>query len=143
MVTAAKPSGPDSPADALALFGVSGSVGAYGDRHVEYSYDQRGPGPRRPTSGPQDARAPKYWTVEAERIVLALVQSGHTVTSDDLRERFAAEPSATGAAVGALFKRLARRGLLELVEHRPSTRPEARGRVVGVWRAGPATRTPT
>jgi hypothetical protein len=97
------------------------------DEHV------RGPGVR-PTTGSQDARAPLWWTAEAERIVLALVDSGHSITSDDLRERYPDEPSATGAAIGALFKRMSNKGLLQLVGHCPSTRPEARGRVVGIWR---------
>lgn len=94
-----------------------------------------GPAAPQPTRGAQDARAPRYWLAEAERVVLALARSGHTVTSDDLRERYQDEPSATGAAVGALFKRLAGQGQLELVGYRPSTRPQARGRVVGIWQA--------
>ncbi len=131
---------PTDAQDALALFGASVERNAYGSETTFFMPDdedhRRGPGrPARPT-GPDDARAPRYWTAEAERIVLALVESGHRVTSDDLRERFADEPSATGAAIGALFKRMAASGQLVLVGHRPSTRPEARGRVVGLWAAG-------
>lgn len=102
----------------------------------------RGTGPPRPTTGPHDARAPLYWQSEARRIVLALVAAGHLVSSDDLHDRFADEPSATGAAFGGLFRAMAKQGLLRLVEHRPSRRPEARGRVVGMWTAGPASRKP-
>lgn len=100
----------------------------------------RGAGPRPPTTGPRDARAPIFWQTEARRIVLALVNAGHLVSSDDLHDRFPDEPSATGAAFGALFKSMAKQGQLRLVEHRPSRRPEARGRVVGLWTAGPSSR---
>ncbi len=132
---------PTDAQDALALFGASVERNAYGSETTFSMPDddedyRRGPGRPARTTGADDARAPRYWTVEAERIVLALVESGHRVTSDDLRERFADEPSATGAAIGALFKRMAARGQLVLVGHRPSTRPEARGRVVGLWAAG-------
>ncbi len=129
----------DAP-DALTLFGASVERNAYGSETTFFMPEdedyRRGPGRPGPTTGPQDACAPRYWTVEAERIVLALVELGHQVTSDDLRERFAEEPSATGAAIGALFKSMAARGQLVLVGHRPSTRLEARGRVVGLWAAG-------
>jgi hypothetical protein len=146
---------PSDAHDALELFGASVERNTYGSettfsmpdddeglgsREPKPSEDdedhRRGPGRPARTTGADDARAPRYWTVEAERIVLALVESGHRVTSDDLRERFADEPSATGAAIGSLFKRMAARGQLVLVGHRPSTRPEARGRVVGLWAAG-------
>jgi hypothetical protein len=128
---------PSDAHDALALFGASVERNAYGTETTFTIPDHvRGRGPRPPATGPHDARASRYWTVEAERIVLALVESGHRVTSDDLRERFADEPSATGAAIGALFKSMSSKGLLRLVGHRPSTRPEARGRVVGIWSAG-------
>lgn len=111
--------------------------GEHLDRDVDEHLDRvRGAGPPRPTTGPQDARAPMYWQTEARRIVLALVDAGHLVSSDDLHDRFPDEPSATGAAFGALFKSMAKQGLLRLVEHRPSRRPEARGRVVGLWTAG-------
>jgi hypothetical protein len=132
---------PQDPHESLALFGASVERNAYGSETRFFMPEddedhRRGPGRPAPSTGADDARAPRYWTVEAERIVLALVESGHRVTSDDLRERFADEPSATGAAIGALFKNMAARGQLVLVGHRPSTRPEARGRVVGLWAAG-------
>jgi hypothetical protein len=94
---------------------------------------RRGHGPRPPTTGPKDATAPGWWTVEAERLVLALVAANHSVTSDDLHERFPDEPSATGAAFGGLFARLAAAGRIVEVGWARSTRPAARGRRICVW----------
>lgn len=92
-------------------------------------------GPAAPASqGPQDATAPDYWNREAESVLFALVAAQGYVTSDDLRAHYPDHPSATAAAVGALFRRLSQQGRLILDHHRPSTRPEARGRVVGVWK---------
>jgi len=74
--------------DDAALFGATVSVGAYGNRTTSYTLPEgassyvRGPGPRPPTTGPRDAEAPQWWWAEAERIVLALVASGHTVSPD-------------------------------------------------------------
>ncbi len=128
----------DEPDDG-ALFGAAVSVGAYG-RTTSYTLPDashvRGPGPRPPTTGPRDAEGPAWWWSEAERIVLALVAAGRTVTSDDLHERFPDEPSATGAAFGGLFARLAHTGSIAEVGWRKSMRPAARGRRVVVWGAG-------
>jgi len=88
----------------------------------------RGPGPRPTPRGPQDVQAPPWWLEGAERIVLALVDSGHRVTSDDLHDRFPDEPSASGAAFGGLFARLARQGRIIEVGMVRSRRPEARRR---------------
>jgi hypothetical protein len=85
----------------------------------------RGPGPRPATTGPLDSAARSWWWTEAERIVLALVASGHCVTSDDLHERFPDEPSASGAACGGLFAWLARAGHIVEVGMVKSRRPEA------------------
>ena len=95
----------------------------------------RGPGPRPAPSGPRDADAPAWWVEQAERIVLALVESGHGVSSDDLHSRFADEPSASGAAYGALFARLAHEGRIIERGWVKSRRPEARGRRVVLWGA--------
>ncbi len=103
------------------------------DEHGQ-QHHARGPGPRR-TAGPQDAGAPAWWTAEATQVVMRLVREHGEVTSDDVRDAYPDLPSATGAAIGAMFKRLGRQGRLVLVAHRPSSRPEARGRVVGVWRS--------
>lgn len=67
--------------------------------------------------------------------MLALVAAGHPVTSDDLHERFSAEPSATGAAFGGLFAKLAHAGKLVEVGYERSRRPAARGRKLTVWGA--------
>lgn len=131
----------DEPDDG-ALFGATVSVGAYGNRTINYALPDdasphvRGPGPRPPTTGPGDAVAPAWWWSEAEAIVLALVAAGRTVTSDDLHERFPDEPSATGAAFGGLFARMAHTGSIAEVGWRKSMRPAARGRRVVVWGAG-------
>jgi len=95
---------------------------------------RRGHGPRPPTTGPADATAPAWWTAEAEQVVMRLVREHGEVTSDHVRAAYPDVPSASGAAIGAMFKRLGRQGRLVLVAHRPSSRPEARSRVVGVWR---------
>lgn len=94
---------------------------------------RRGPAPRR-TEGPEDAKAPDYWKREAEAVVFNIVRTRGEVTSDDLRVRYPHHPSATAAAIGALFRSFSKQGRLVLDHHRPSGRREARGRVVGVWR---------
>ncbi len=127
---------PDDGPDDGALFGAAVSVGAYG-RTTSYTLPDanhvRGPGPRPPTTGPRDAEAPTWWWAEAERIVLALVASGHLVSSDDLHQRYPHVPSATGAAFGGLFSRLARDGKIREVGMIKSTRPEARRRRIILW----------
>lgn len=126
----------DTPA---ALFGAAVSVGAYGNLTTRYTLPDdasphvRGPGTRTPTTGPSDAEAPAWWWAEAERIVLALVAAGHTVSSDDLHQRYPHEPSATGAAFGGLFSRLSRDGKIREVGMTKSTRPEARRRRIILW----------
>ncbi len=92
-----------------------------------------GPGPRPTTRGPEDADAPAWWWAEAERVVMALIDSGHQVTSDDLHERFLDEPSASGAAFGGLFAKLARAGRIVEVGMVKSRRPEARRRRIILW----------
>ncbi len=127
----------DGPDD-NALFGASVSVGAYG-RTTSFTLPGehvRGPGPRPPTTGSRDAVAAAWWWSEAEAIVLALVATGHTITSDDLHNRFPDEPSASGAAFGGLFARMAHAGSIVEVGWRKSERPAARGRRVVVWGAG-------
>lgn len=119
-----------------ALFGAAVTVSAYG-RTTSYTLPDanhvRGPGPRPPTTGASDAEAPQWWWAEAERIVLALVAAGHTVTSDDLHKRYPHEPSATGAAFGGLFSRLSRAGKIREVGMTKSSRPEARRRRIIQW----------
>lgn len=119
--------------DALELFGAAVVRNAYGTE-TTFSIPPyvRGPGPRT-TTGPQDAQAPAWWWAEAERIVLALVDAGHRVSSDDLHERFPDEPSATGAAFGGLFARLAHAGKIVEVGTIKSGRSEARRRRIIVW----------
>ena len=94
-----------------------------------------GPGPRPTSTGSLDAQAPAWWWAEAERVVLALVASGHRITTDDLHARFPDEPSASGAAFGGLFARLARAGKIVEVGMVRSRRPEARRRRVILWGA--------
>lgn len=123
--------------DTPALFDPVVESHAYG-RTTTFVASQyvRGPGPRLATTGPEDAQAPAWWWREAERIVLALVDSGHRVTVDDLHDRFPDEPSASGAAFGGLFARLARAGRIIEVGWVRSRLPEARGRRVILWGAG-------
>lgn len=119
-----------------ALFGAHVNRNAYGQETVYSELEHvRGPGPRPPTTGPEDAAAPAWWWEEAERVVLALVTAGERVSSDDLHERFAHEPSATGASYGALFAGLARRGLIAEAGMMRSRRVQARGRRIVVWGA--------
>ncbi len=126
---------PCAEPDDGALFGAAVSVGAYG-RTTSFTLPGehvRGPGPRPPTTGPRDAEAPAWWWSKAEAVVLALVATGHTVTSDDLHDRFPDEPSATGAAFGGLFSRLAKAGKIREVGMTQSRRPEARRRRIIEW----------
>ena len=125
---------PDEPA----LFTATVTSTAYG-RVTAFDVPddtRRGPGPRKPTTGPKDAVAPAWWVEEASRIVLALVADGRRVSVDDLHERYPYEPSASGAAFGALFARLAKDGRLVEVGWERSRRPEARARRVVLWGAG-------
>lgn len=138
--TAAKPSTlaphPTGGTDDPALFDAVTERHAYGrTTRLEPSEYVRGPGPRPAATGPGDAGAPAWWWDEAERVVLALVDSGHSVTSDDLHERFPDEPSASGAAFGGLFARLARSGRIVEVGMVKSRRPEARRRRIILWGA--------
>lgn len=129
---------PATAGDDGGLFGATVTRGAYGQT-ISYtlpgdvSPHVRGPGPRTPTTGPSDAEAPAWWWSEAERSVLALVAAGHTVSSDDLHERYPDEPSATGAAFGGLFSRLSRDGKIREVGMTKSRRPEARRRRIIQW----------
>ncbi len=120
--------------DVPALFDAVVEVDAYSKTTtlVPSKY-VRGPAPRPPATGPEDAEAPAWWWAEAERVVMALVDSGHGVSSDDLHERFPAEPSASGAAFGALFAKLARAGHIREVGMVKSRRPEARRRRIILW----------
>lgn len=120
---------PGRPADGTAPQGQSPDA----PPHDPALFYVRGPGPPPATTGPGDAQAPAWWLDEARRIVLALVDVGHTVSSDDLHERFPNEPSASGAAFGALFARLAREGKLREVGTVRSRRPEARRRRILLW----------
>jgi hypothetical protein len=92
-----------------------------------------GPGPCLGTVGPEDAGAPDWWWREAEAAVRDLLDRKGTVTSDDLHERFPHEPSASGAAIGGLFARLSRAGMLREVGMVKSRRPEARRRRIILW----------
>jgi hypothetical protein len=94
-----------------------------------------GPGSRQVTTGPEDAEAPAWWRAEAERVVLALIDSGHSVTADDLHERYPHEPSTSGAAIGALFAGLARAGRVREIGMVRSRRSEARRRRIIQWGA--------
>ena len=139
-VAAAKPlsSTPESTDrdDTPALFVPVIESHAYGRKTTFVPSEHvRGPGPRPATTGPEDAEAPAWWFIEAERIVLALIDSGHGVTADDLRERYPHEPSASGAAIGALFAKLARAGRIREVGMVRSRRPEARRRRIILWGA--------
>lgn len=125
------------PADVPALFDAVIECHAYGRRTTLVPSEYvRGPSPRLATTGPDDAQAPLWWWAEAERVVMALVGSGHQVSSDDLHERFPCEPSASGAAFGGLFAKLARAGKLREVGMVRSRRPEARRRRIILWGAG-------
>lgn len=95
-----------------------------------------GRGPRPATTGPEDATAPPWWVEAAERAVLSRIAKGETASSDTLHEDVPDEPSASGAAYGALFARLARAGLIREVGMTRSTRPSARRRRIILW--GPA-----
>ena len=121
-----------APSDVL--FDAAVERNAYGTETTFTLPEQvRGPGPRPRTTGPRDAGAPAWWWADAERIVLALVDDCHGVTSDDLHQRFPDEPSASGAAFGGLFARLAHAGLLVEVGMVKSRRPEARRRRIVLW----------
>lgn len=129
----------DGP-DGGALFGATVARGSYGNRIHSVTLPKanhvRGPGLRRPTTGPRGAEAPLWWWAEAERAVLALVANDGACTADDLHQRFPDEPSATGAVFGGLFARLASAGQIVEVGWARSRRPAARGRRVIVWGAG-------
>lgn len=125
----------DNERDA-ALFDVTASVGAYGSRNVQYDIPDYIRGPRRTcTTTLEDAAAPAWWWSEAEQVVMDIISINGKVSSDDLHEHYADEPSATGAAFGGLFSRMANAGKLVEVGMTKSRRPEARKRRIIVWAA--------
>jgi len=85
----------------------------------------------------------------AERALRELAESGRTFTSDDLRERVGAPLACRQNVLGALFLTAAQSGLIERVGYRQSTRREARGRELKLWRGTgrvpdePASSSPT
>lgn len=95
-------------------------------------YVSRGPG-RRTTTGPQDAQAAVWWWREAMTVVLDVVNAGGTICSDDLHDAFPEEPSASGAAFGGLFSRLAHEGRIVEVGMVKSRRPAAHRRRIITW----------
>lgn len=125
------------------LFVATVTSTAYG-RVTEFNVPgdtRRGPGPRKPTTGPKDAAAPAWWWAEAERVVLDLVANGGTCSTDDLHSRYDGQPSASGGAYGGLFAKLAASGRIVEVGWIRSRRPSARGRRVIEWASPPGGRS--
>lgn len=121
---------PDGPSDGE-LFGATVTVGAYGSTVVDFKMPDDGVRPTAPTE--RIADAPAAWWTEARATALRIAHDRGYVDADVLREAFPYEPSATGGAIGALFRGLSREGLLVLKGYHPSTRPSSHKRVVGTW----------
>lgn len=75
------------------------------------------------------------WRLWAEAELDKLISSRREFTADDLRAVVGDPPDGRHVCgVGGLFLRASKAGRLLMVGYRPSTRPEARGRVLRVWR---------
>lgn len=76
-----------------------------------------------------------YWRVYAEDAIERLARRGEPFTADDLhREAGDQLASASNSAIGGLFARAAKRGLIVHCGYTTSTRPEAHGRVLRQWK---------
>ncbi len=78
------------------------------------------------------------WRLWAEDELDRLIASGRAFTADDLRAVCGDPPDGQHTSgIGGLFLRASKADRVELAGYRPSTRPEARGRVLRVWRGAP------
>lgn len=77
------------------------------------------------------------WTQEWERAIAYLATTGEPFTADDVRD-LAGEPSDHPNACGAIFNRLAKRGVIARVGYRPSKRPILHAHPIALWIGGEA-----
>lgn len=76
------------------------------------------------------------WYQWAVRELDRLIASGGTFDADDLRAVVGDPPDGKHVnGIGGLFLSASKRGRIVMAGYAPSTRPEARGRVLRVWRA--------
>lgn len=88
--------------------------------------------------GMQDALArieDTGWAKRASEAIRVFIAAGVTFTAEDVRAR-AGDPSSPNA-MGALMRRAVHEGLIEVAGSRRSSRPDARGRQLPVWRRKP------
>lgn len=75
------------------------------------------------------------WRLWAETALAQLAATGRSFTADDLRAIVGDPPDGEHVnGIGGMFLRASRDGSIEFVGYKTSTRPEARGRPVRVWR---------
>lgn len=75
-----------------------------------------------------------YWRLHAEDALERLARRGVPFTADDLHAEAGDQlGNASNSAIGGLFSRAARRGLIRHVGYTTSTRPAAHGRVLRQW----------
>ena len=75
------------------------------------------------------------WRLWAEDELDRLIDTGRPFTADDLRSVVGDPPDGAHVnGVGSLFTNATRAGRILMVGYRPSSRPQARGRVLRVWR---------
>jgi hypothetical protein len=73
------------------------------------------------------------WATAGRSAVEVLVRFGYTFTAEDVRT-IAGDPPAHGDAMGALLRSLSGEGLIEACGYDKAKRPDAKGRVLRVWR---------
>lgn len=87
-------------------------------------------------AGASDAlNAAHGWArVHLERHLDELIRSGHTFTAETLRARAGTPLASSPNLIGSVILAASKAGRIERVGYRESTRPEARCRVLRVWR---------
>ena len=73
------------------------------------------------------------WVQRARFVLSSFCLAGIEFTSDDLRKTMGVEPPSPNV-LGALFRSVSDEGWIRFVGYRKSTRPEAHGRPITVWR---------
>lgn len=75
------------------------------------------------------------WAQRAREAIRVFTAAGVTFSAEDVRAR-AGDPASPNA-MGALMRMAVHEGLIEVAGTRRSTRPDARGRQLPVWRRKP------
>lgn len=88
-----------------------------------------------------DEHADETWKTEANRLMFRFAAGARPFTADDLWAELQRSGVTTHEprALGAVFRRAARDGIITPIGYKASTRPECHGRPVRVWVSSTAT----